>query len=476
MDRFNDIWKNRFNAEEVPVDDWSSPGDAVWSSIAKELPTHKKKRPFWLFWASGSLLIAILFSTVIYCNQDSFETRTSLQNLKETSILVNETIQSPELLNVSPTKKEIITNIEKDIDSINEPIKNSFASDGSNHVSKKVIAPKSHDNLVEITQPIINNNITNVKEEKAITSVVNNSTVEDINTADFADSKREFVDINQLENIKLSILNLEQSVISIPQQVKVINKRLVINLKAGLMIWNHQLSDNFQSALSPFDFNYEENGIGWTTGLEIDAELNDYLHLSTGINYDQVNTQSGHNSAIDYNLSAETENNNEYSQALATPYGFMDSEFQLRRTTDLSDEQVNLLVDFDSEHLIQNVSVPVGLKVYPLKYQNRLMPFISAGFGVNYLTNISNNLDNIDTHHSAIHYESNSANLQTQAINNWHFDARIGAGLNYTFRKNIQFNIQYNYTKGLNPIFELDEFTTKINRHYFTIALTKPIK
>jgi len=33
MDRFNDIWKNRFNAEEVPVDDWSSPGDAVWSSI-----------------------------------------------------------------------------------------------------------------------------------------------------------------------------------------------------------------------------------------------------------------------------------------------------------------------------------------------------------------------------------------------------------------------------------------------------------
>jgi len=60
MDKFDEIWKNRFNESDVPIDsDWSSPDDIVWDGIDEHLKKDSKRKGwFWFWWGAGiSVLI-----------------------------------------------------------------------------------------------------------------------------------------------------------------------------------------------------------------------------------------------------------------------------------------------------------------------------------------------------------------------------------------------------------------------------------
>jgi hypothetical protein len=60
MDRFDDIWKNRFNEEEFPVGDWNSPDEEVWKAISDEaVPKNNNRRALWFWLSLGGILLLL---------------------------------------------------------------------------------------------------------------------------------------------------------------------------------------------------------------------------------------------------------------------------------------------------------------------------------------------------------------------------------------------------------------------------------
>jgi opacity protein-like surface antigen len=165
---------------------------------------------------------------------------------------------------------------------------------------------------------------------------------------------------------------------------------------------------------------------------------------------------------------------NDYALNLATPYGLSGATFNFNRGQTLASDEVNLLVDFNSEHLIRNFSLPLGVVIYPLGKKRKFSPTVNLGFGINYLAQISNKIQSIETHHDAIQYDdSGSSTFVSPDLEKWHFDYRLGLGLKYEVQQNLYLQLNYNWIRGLNPIYKLENYETRIDRHQISIGLTK---
>jgi len=474
MDRFDDIWKNSFNAADIPVEDWNTPDDQVWASVAKTLPKPKRKKRLLWWWFAGFLVLASAISLYWLWTMES--TQTAVDQLS----IVN--IQNTEL--ESEVAMDKLIDAKKPLIEKEKPLANPTQKHAP--LKPKAISDQPIVNKVQKTASTYTTTInTNLAKQVFIPKPSidtpflgkKNEVIPSTNMIEPTTEKVFLAPENTLGNLAIQPLT-NTVALGLPSEKKwmpTTKKPISLSINTGIVFWQHQLNSDLATTLSPFDFNYTD-GVGLHMDLEMAFDLNDYFKIFTGIGYDRVGVTSGHNSAIQYSLLDElNESDNKYLLSLATPYGFMDSEFSLRRTADISQEEVDLLVDFNSKHLIQNISVPLGLKIYPLGQRRLLVPSISTAFGVNYLASISNDLSTIDTHHDALGYQSNSAAVQKQAIEAWHFDARVGAGLTYKMPRKIDISVQYNFVKGLSPVFKLDNLNTKINRHYLNLTLTKTI-
>jgi opacity protein-like surface antigen len=226
--------------------------------------------------------------------------------------------------------------------------------------------------------------------------------------------------------------------------------------------------------LSPFDFNFTNN-FGWQTSVDGGMAVGKFFELSTGIRLEKVTVNSGHNSDIVYSSANEINANaeNDYSATLATPYGLSPAAFVLNRTSDIGAASVDLKVDFHSEHHITNIQIPVGIRFYPVGKRNRMTIFAEAGASVNFLNKISNRIASIDTHHSAIKFTEAGTEFTAPDIRKEFYDLRLGGGLNYRFSKNMNFNFSYNFSRGLNPVFEQQNYKTVIDRQHISLGIRK---
>ena len=88
MDRFDDIWKNRFNEEEFSESDWNTPDEKVWEGIVPHVVHQNDNRSFWMFWL-GIGVITILLLSMLFLNkgnQTSSDTTISFGTLISESI------------------------------------------------------------------------------------------------------------------------------------------------------------------------------------------------------------------------------------------------------------------------------------------------------------------------------------------------------------------------------------------------------
>ena len=65
MDRFDDIWKNRFNEEEFSEGDWNTPDEKVWEGIVPHVDAKDDRRPFWMI-LLGIGIVAILLLSILF--------------------------------------------------------------------------------------------------------------------------------------------------------------------------------------------------------------------------------------------------------------------------------------------------------------------------------------------------------------------------------------------------------------------------
>ncbi len=247
-----------------------------------------------------------------------------------------------------------------------------------------------------------------------------------------------------------------------------------IGLSAGPMFWNHVISDEYTTDLSPFDFNYED-GIGYAVQVEAAKKIGKGFGVQLGLDYERVNIVSGHNSTLDYSLTGEETSgqDNDYSVSLATPYGLMKTDFTFFRNQALDHDTVSLLVDFKNAHLVQNLRMPISFYYNRSLFGSRLAGSVGLGAGLNYLIGIENAPSSINTNHTAVHYQDGSAVMIDQDINRLHFDMFANVGLRYDLGAMIDLHLSYEFSKGLSPLFQLEKYQTKIDRHYLSLGLSK---
>lgn len=253
-----------------------------------------------------------------------------------------------------------------------------------------------------------------------------------------------------------------------------IGSNWIYGIEAGLFYLKHDISSAFTDALTPFDFSYVDNS-GLFTRMTMARELGNFIELGMGLEYSYVEINSGHNSAMTYSLADETNGqSNSYELDLATPYGLMKSQFDFERNQMLSDSNVSLLVDFRNIHEIHNLRAPLFVRIAPLNKRRPFQAKLTMGAAVNRILDLKNQAQSINTNHDAIRLAGEPV-MNDQDIKLWHFDVFGGADFSYDFNPGISIGLNYEYSMGRTRVFELNDFNTRLNRHYIGIGLSKDL-
>ncbi|MFK7774796.1 MAG: autotransporter outer membrane beta-barrel domain-containing protein [Saprospiraceae bacterium] len=481
MDRFDDIWKNRFNEEDFSDSDWNTPDEDVWEGILPHVDPEKDKRSLWMIWLGLGIGISILLISILTLNKNS---QISTNELDSFGTLISETTEPSNTIttngignNISNPNQEPLTN--KSTQIINEALTINVSPTKTNKINS------SNTYLKSKTQTVFNSTIstdltpTEINSERNGTSTLSTSKkLENVILEDGMKNKifeENLISIPSL-NMFLSVDNFVHP-IHISPEFETKDKRMFsFGFRTGATFWKHRISNDYTSDLSPFDFNYQD-GLGWQASFSLNYELNNYFDVFANLQYEQVKTTSGHNSNLTYSVLEEDNSSdplNGYALSLATPYGLSGATFNFNRGQALASDEVNLLVDFNSEHMIRNLSIPVGVAIYPFGKNQKFIPSARLGFGVNYLAQISNKIQSIETHHDAIQYDdSGSSTFVSPDLEKWHFDYRLGLGLKYELQRNLHLQVNYDWTRGLNPIYKFENYETRIDRHQVSIGLTR---
>lgn len=472
MDRFDDLWKNRFNEEDFSESDWNTPDEEVWDAILPHVAPQNEKRPLWMIWL-GLGIISILLISILASN-----------NNNQISSKESPVAKSTQLNNIAPVEKNIFfENSNSPINQLTPKLNNATVKNDSPLDTHKVNSRNTYlkSNIKTVLNSSFSTDLTlaennSVSNEKSILS--NTKSLKGVILKDGMKDKifeEKLISVPS-SNMFLSADNSVHPIQILPQFEIKKKKSFLLGYRAGAVFWKHRISNDYTSDLSPFDFNYQDSW-GWQTSFSFNYELNNYFDLFANLAYEQIKTTSGHNSDLTYSiLEEENPSNplNEYALSLATPYGLSGATFNFNRGQNLPSDEVSLLVDFNSEHLIQNFSLPVGLAIYPFGKKTKLIPMATLGFGINYLAQISNKIQSIDTYHDAIQYDdSGSSTFVSPDLEKWHFDYRLGLGLKYELQRNLHLQINYDWTRGLNPIYKFENYETRIDRHQISLGLTK---
>jgi len=371
MDKFNDIWKNRFNEGDTPLGDWNTPDDAVWDNILPHVPVKKDNRRKW--WLLSLLILAglvLIYFSLVKTGANKTTTFKDPKTVVNTSnVLAN--LQEKTPLTSKATSENSLGNKILDTDErLNKKVKPILKD---NKLS--VVEIKKYKSPTTTTKTLPTENADKLivaTENPLVTPSSDEPLEEEIQIEEQLDD----LSILPLRNM---MLQYEPAILALPAEVKVNlekSPKPILNLKTsvGAVLWQHKISEQYTSDLAPFDFNYSDD-MGWAVNLEIQLPVNKYLDVSGGLQYEQIETSSGHNSALTYKVAVEQEETtNDYNLDLATPYGLSQASFRFDRVENVSDGTIDLLVDFHSQHTIRNLSIPVGVKIFPLGKQKRFVP------------------------------------------------------------------------------------------------------
>ena len=490
MDRFDDIWNNRFNSEDLPSEEWSMPDDKVWSSISQEISIEEKKRPWWMFWLTG-LVLLIVTVCVLGLKIDKDEV-SELSRPVVSSASISQVVSDEK--DAQPTNK--VQDLTEEIKSAETyKIKEARNTPKVKESEKATKIQKTFFRSINRQGPKESVNFFSIKSKTIFSSsevkdsfnkpAINKGQVKTginlVSQNNLEKEKNDFKTLLPLTLLKGLVLPKVDQNLDLSEKLKLnsynkqlntdlSNKHFNLSVNAGLQFWSHKVSETYLGDLSPFEFTHTDN-TGWTAGLNLEYEISKKISLFLHPNYEQVITSSGHNSNLEYKLNEEQENSNNYNLNLATPFGFSEADFFLLRLSDISENNVDLLVDFTSEHTIRNIALPLGIKVNLFDVK-RLNAFVTLGGAVNHILEIKNSIKNIHTNHSAFVYQNQGTSSYMKAdVNKWHFDVRAGLGLDYSLLDNLKISLAYNYIKGLNPIFELNDYKTKVDRNQFQIGV-----
>ncbi len=468
LDRDN-ILKDSFNNPDLGKEEFLEPSKDLFAKIQKGIdPPKKRRKPIFWFLGIGILTIAILGFWLLNDVEDRKYKQKQLSSLDKE--LGQSKLNPINQLNHSPTKK-IISKQRQNSDQA----KISIGLDGG---SDQTLVSRAHFKSSVKTNANIQNNFIN---GSSIPSTQNEpKLLGQISPKHNSNKNVAKLSVDQVvSNIELLVFDRERKKLKIFPFVDLQKTKLEktpiknnIALGAGMSSWFFDLNNNYQTALDPADFTFE-NGRGINFSLIYEKELSSKFSFYLGTGIDKINSISGHNSEVDYLLDLEgLDEANEINLTMASPLGLMQSSIVVERSGLITEDKTELILDLHNSHKFTNYSFVSGLNYNWLK-TNHWSLSTNIGFGFNYLENIQNKLESFDIDNSNFVSGETSITENQQAIQLWSTFLNGGVQLRRKLNRNFAIGISSQYSHGLSSVYKEADFNTRLNSLKTNILLIK---
>ncbi len=511
MDKFDDIWRNKFQQEDPQPDQWNTPSDKAWESIAAGIriaDRRKKILPilllFLLFGFLGLMFIVGL-KTGIFSPEnnkilsDKENQADQIYTSQNEGLIVLQDFSDTHLPESKKQEKALPSSNNNQLYSESSTITDASDiideeyqhPDGNFKKSKEL--PFKNQQFPE-SERIINDLNNNLDEKKSGFDQRDGMFHNDLKV----ENKFDVENISGKENgfplfINEKILPTRESKVPTNPISLYPKNELLLTAKnkpsavksnywsAGFYVspflWQQNLSQSYTELLEPFEFNYSKISFGIRMGVDVNRKLNESFELYLQPGYSIISGTSGHNSTLVYSISEETQDNhsNSYNIDMATPFGFAAADFQLIRKDEIATQEVELNPVFESDFSIHAISIPIGLRYYPLKSCS-FNPYINTGLTFNQILTTENKLTEVRPNHNA--FDSKTIKGRKNISNNLrksNLNINLGIGSSFYLRDHIKLNINYQYAYAVGSINISEINSNRTQSHELIFSVLKKI-
>lgn len=512
MDRFDDIWRNKFQYEDPKSDQWNTPTEKNWDSIVAGIRVANRRKKFFpilfllLLFSFLGLMYIVGSKTGLFLPENKFTLSEKEREFHGGQTQFYEDLKVAEYFSIpifsnDDGQEEKTHSIEKN--KLSENFENSFTEKSTNFTQPieqgagHTYNPPQHplDEKQLLKSAIISTNSKKLFEE--IKSQINefkdfyqyelqleNKSEKITNpnqNDDFHFAQNESL-LNTLPSkIPLSPIELSRDNLLLPittfTPTKANQNFWSVGLYISPVFWQQTLGRSYTDLLEPFDFNYSKSNFGIRIGIDLNRRLNESFEVYFQPGYSIISGRSGHNSTLVYSIGDETQDDhsNSYNIDMATPFGFAGAEFQLVRKDEIPTQEVKLNPVFDSDFTIQSISIPIGLRYFPIKNYS-FKPYFNAGATFNRILRTKNTLTQIRPNHDAFDSKTvkGSVNISDNLRKN-NLQISFGLGSYFYLGDHIKLNINYQYSRGLSSINVTEINSNRTQSHELIFSVLKKI-
>ena len=473
-------------------EDWLVPSDNVFDAVETAIygEEEPQKKPIWI-WVLSLLLLGAISAYMIFTSGS--ESNNSIDSIN-TEIKKDET-NSDTNVKSSIQRAQYESNSKSTSDkSINAGMINGLTK-MSSITSNNFIAEISKENVkdnVSINGLAFNNpqNFTDIKrtiktQVNTNTDNLNNNIPSLVSAENIFNTSKEALrgDIYSDRLLLLSndIKPMEYTTRAPSQNSgitplindNVLNNAWSVSFSSGVSQWVFDLNNNYQTALQPADFQFE-NSVGYFVQLGMERRMSNRVSFGATFSVDKSDFTSGHNSVVDYDINNElSDMTKDFGLTMASPLGFLESEIVVARSVD-APNNTSLTIDLHNSHTVTNFDLGLYGVVDILQY-GRFSSSLNIGAGINYLSKVSNTLDRFSTSESG--FDSNGSTITADQSNLNNFRPYYHAGINVEYRwsPTISIGATHQWRQDFTAAYQIDDFSTMVTRKLSGLYIKKGI-
>jgi hypothetical protein len=497
----NNIFRDRFNNEDIPKEEWNTPDHEVWSNIERTLPKKEEE-------SSKSILIPFLLSLALlsfmFLGYKYFE---KAQKVKDLEILLKECSESKEmpLNNFSAQNAILQTSNKQNATPQNSIVKNGKSSFKDSQVIKSLsLVAKESTNIQSSNLNKIENIMDDVKVSSSNGNILSNFGTSDLNLNNDGDynvnsiiSERDlneenkfeqgrFLKITPLYQMELMMLTSSKNrfLIDFPN----INSPMIIPSKktsgpwmvgvsSGYIQWVDHKKGRLNNPLSELLLD-ENTSSSFNLQLNFKKVLHPKLSLNLGLGTYSRTQSSTYRLSLPYSTANETSQGNEFhnyfEHSLPTSLGNINTNLTLARSISsnvTNNENVDL--DFSLANKTRAINVPITFIYYPMNNGQGL--YFETGINTELIYQQKLAKVTTNSFHSQVDDRDMKVAFDRKQIEQINFSIPLGIGYSKKLASDISIDFSANYGFGLNNVHMHEGFTHKIDRITSQISVFKSL-
>ncbi len=490
----NNIFRDRFNNEDIPKEEWNTPDHEVWENIERTLPKKEDK-------SSKSTLIPFLLSLALlsfmFLGYKYFE---KAQKVNDLEILLKECSESKEIPSYNFSAQNSIT--QTSIVKNDKSIKSSFEASQVNNSFYLVVK-----GLTNIQAPNLNINENIFDDVKVLSSngnIISNFGPSDLNLnkgannkLDSISSERELNSANKFEKgriLEVTPLNQMELMMLLSSKNRLLidftntNIPMIISSKkttgpwmigvsSGHIQWVDHKKGRLNNPLSELLLD-ENTSSSFNLQLNFLKVLHPKLSLNLGLGIYSRTQSSTYRLSLPYSIANETSHGNEFhnyfEHSLPTSLGNINTNLTLARSISsnvTNNENVDL--DFSLANKTRAINVPITFIYYPMNNGQGL--YFETGINTELIYQQKLAKVTTNSFHSQVDDRDMKVAFDRKQIEQINFAIPLGIGYSKKLGSNISIDFSAKYGFGLSNVHMHEGFTHKIDRITSQISVFKSL-